>query len=147
MLVETALATFEREEILYQLRKHSAGLDAGRWDYIVSCIKKLNFCLAQRDAITMEAPFMCPYADMKRWRNPENGIPVRHPKGIPFGHHSQKNPGNATSGLHRTKSGGNREIRRRFFFPSLGSMTHRPKRSSPLTALYIQLQHSVVCFV
>ena len=66
VLVETILATFEMEEILYELREHSAGLNAGRWDYIFSCIKKFkknkDFCLAQRSAITMEVPFMRSYA-------------------------------------------------------------------------------------
>jgi malate synthase A len=54
------------EEILYELREHSAGLNAGRWDYIFSCIKKFkknkDFCLAKRGAITMEVPFMRSYA-------------------------------------------------------------------------------------
>jgi len=66
VLVETVLATFEMEEILHELREHSAGLNAGRWDYIFSCIKKFkknpNFCLANRGAITMEVPFMRSYA-------------------------------------------------------------------------------------
>jgi malate synthase len=66
VLVETILATFEMEEILFELREHSAGLNAGRWDYIFSCIKKFkknkNFCLANRSAITMEVPFMRAYA-------------------------------------------------------------------------------------
>jgi malate synthase len=66
VLIETILATFEMEEILYELRNHSAGLNAGRWDYIFSCIKKFkknkDFCLAQRSAITMEVPFMRGYA-------------------------------------------------------------------------------------
>ena len=66
VLVETILATFEMEEILYELREHSAGLNAGRWDYIFSCIKKFkkdkSFCLADRGRITMEVPFMRCYA-------------------------------------------------------------------------------------
>jgi malate synthase len=66
VLIETVLATFELEEILFELREHSAGLNAGRWDYIFSCIKKFkknkDFCLAQRSAITMEVPFMRGYA-------------------------------------------------------------------------------------
>ena len=66
VLVETILATFEMEEILYELREHSAGLNAGRWDYIFSAIKKFkrnkDFCLANRGAITMEVPFMRSYA-------------------------------------------------------------------------------------
>jgi malate synthase len=66
VLLETILATFEMEEILYELRQHSAGLNAGRWDYIFSAIKKFkknkDFCLAQRGAITMEVPFMRSYS-------------------------------------------------------------------------------------
>jgi len=66
VLIETILATFEMEEILYELREHSSGLNAGRWDYIFSCIKKFkrnkDFCLAQRSTITMEVPFMRSYA-------------------------------------------------------------------------------------
>ena len=64
-LIETLLAAFEMDEILYELREHSAGLNAGRWDYIFSAIKKLrshqDFCLADRQLITMTAPFMRPY--------------------------------------------------------------------------------------
>src|SRR5258706_891005 len=64
-LIETLLAAFEMDEILYELREHSAGLNAGRWDYIFSAIKKLrlnkDFCLADRGTITMTAPFMRPY--------------------------------------------------------------------------------------
>ena len=66
VLVETILAAFEMDEILYELREHSAGLNAGRWDYIFSCIKKFkvdkNFCLADRGKITMTVPFMRAYA-------------------------------------------------------------------------------------
>ena len=66
VLVETILAAFEMEEILYELREHSAGLNAGRWDYIFSCIKKFkldrNFCLADRAKVTMTSPFMRAYA-------------------------------------------------------------------------------------
>ena len=66
VLIETILAAFEMDEILYELREHSAGLNAGRWDYIFSCIKKFrsdkNFCLANRGLITMTVPFMRAYA-------------------------------------------------------------------------------------
>jgi malate synthase len=66
VLIETILAAFEMDEILYELREHSAGLNAGRWDYIFSCIKKFkvdrNFCLANRALVTMTAPFMRAYA-------------------------------------------------------------------------------------
>lgn len=66
VLIESIMAAFEMEEILYELREHSAGLNAGRWDYIFSCIKKFksdqNFCLADRSQVTMTAPFMRAYA-------------------------------------------------------------------------------------
>ncbi len=65
VLIETILAAFEMDEILYELREHSAGLNAGRWDYIFSCIKKFkvdrDFCLANRALVTMTAPFMRAY--------------------------------------------------------------------------------------
>jgi len=65
-LVETVLAAFEMDEILYELREHSGGLNIGRWDYIFSCIKKFrankDFCLADRSQVTMTAPFMRAYA-------------------------------------------------------------------------------------
>ncbi|MNR76167.1 Malate synthase A [compost metagenome] len=66
VLIETILAAFEMDEILYELKDHSAGLNAGRWDYIFSCIKKFrldkNFCLADRAKVTMTVPFMRSYA-------------------------------------------------------------------------------------
>ncbi|MGN6525333.1 MAG: malate synthase A, partial [Burkholderiaceae bacterium] len=66
VLIETILAAFEMDEILYELREHSAGLNAGRWDYIFSCIKKFkvdtDFCLAERAKVTMTSPFMRAYA-------------------------------------------------------------------------------------
>ena len=65
-LIETVLAAFEMDEILWELREHSAGLNIGRWDYIFSCIKKFRsnrgFCLADRGQVTMTAPFMRAYA-------------------------------------------------------------------------------------
>ena len=65
-LIETVLAAFEMDEILYELCSHSAGLNIGRWDYIFSCIKKFRanqeFCLADRSQVTMLAPFMRAYA-------------------------------------------------------------------------------------
>jgi malate synthase len=66
VLIETVVAAFEMDEILHELREHSAGLNAGRWDYIFSCIKKFRsdsqFCLADRALVTMTAPFMRAYA-------------------------------------------------------------------------------------
>jgi malate synthase len=65
VLIETILATFEMEEILYQLREHSAGLNCGRWDYIFSYIKKLRnqpeVILPDRGQVTMTVPFMRAY--------------------------------------------------------------------------------------
>ena len=68
VLIETILAAFEMDEILYELREHSAGLNAGRWDYIFSCIKKFrvnrDFCLADRAQVTMTTHFMKSYAEL-----------------------------------------------------------------------------------
>jgi malate synthase len=66
VLIETILAAFEMDEILYELREHSAGLNAGRWDYIFSIIKKFrereDFVLPDRTQVTMTVPFMRAYA-------------------------------------------------------------------------------------
>ena len=66
VLIETIPAAFEMDEILWELRDHSSGLNIGRWDYIFSCIKKFRshreFCLADRAQVTMTAPFMRAYA-------------------------------------------------------------------------------------
>jgi malate synthase len=68
VLIETILAAFEMEEIIYALRDHLAGLNAGRWDYIFSIIKKMksneSFILPDRALITMTVPFMKAYAQM-----------------------------------------------------------------------------------
>jgi malate synthase len=68
VLIETIVAAFEMDEILYELREHSAGLNAGRWDYIFSCIKKFrsnrDFCLADRALVTMTTHFMRSYAEL-----------------------------------------------------------------------------------
>ncbi|MCC7325301.1 MAG: malate synthase A [Burkholderiales bacterium] len=68
VLIETIVAAFEMDEILYELREHSAGLNAGRWDYIFSCIKKFrsnhDFCLADRALVTMTTHFMKSYAEL-----------------------------------------------------------------------------------
>ncbi len=66
VLIETILATFEMDEILYELRDHSAGLNCGRWDYIFSAIKKFhhdpNYILPDRSQVTMTVPFMRSYS-------------------------------------------------------------------------------------
>ncbi|MFI9593013.1 malate synthase A [Nonomuraea sp. NPDC052265] len=69
VLIETYPAAFEMEEILHELRDHSAGLNAGRWDYLFSVIKKFRtrgreFLLPERNAVTMTAPFMRAYTEL-----------------------------------------------------------------------------------
>ncbi len=68
VLIETILAAFEMDEILYELKEPSAGLNCGRWDYIFSCIKKFRlnreFCLADRVLVTMTTHFMRSYAEL-----------------------------------------------------------------------------------
>lgn len=68
VLIETILAAFEMDEIIYELREHIAGLNAGRWDYIFSIIKKLKnhkpFVTPDRAHITMAVPFMSAYAQL-----------------------------------------------------------------------------------
>ncbi len=66
VLIETITAAFEMDEILYELREHSAGLNCGRWDYIFSFIKKFHhdshYLLPDRATVTMETPFMRAYS-------------------------------------------------------------------------------------
>jgi malate synthase len=68
VLIETILAAFEMDEILYELREHSGGLNAGRWDYIFSVIKKFrdreDFVLPDRAQVTMTVPFMRAYTEL-----------------------------------------------------------------------------------
>lgn len=68
VLIETIPAAFEMDEILYELREHSAGLNAGRWDYIFSIIKKFanaeNILFPDRSQITMTVPFMRAYSEL-----------------------------------------------------------------------------------
>jgi malate synthase len=68
VLIETILAAFEMDEILYELRDHSAGLNAGRWDYIFSVIKKFrdreDFLLPDRAQVVMTVPFMRAYTEL-----------------------------------------------------------------------------------
>src|SRR5437879_5425655 len=68
VLIETILAAFEMDEILHELREHSAGLNCGRWDYIFSFIKKFRnraeFLLPDRATVTMERHFLKSYVDL-----------------------------------------------------------------------------------
>jgi malate synthase len=68
VLIETILAAFEMDEILYELREHSSGLNCGRWDYIFSFIKKFrtrpDFMLPDRSTVTMDKHFLKSYVDL-----------------------------------------------------------------------------------
>ena len=68
VLIETILAAFEMDEILYELRQHSSGLNCGRWDYIFSFIKKFrnrpDFVLPDRSIVTMDKHFLKSYVDL-----------------------------------------------------------------------------------
>jgi malate synthase len=64
VLIETILAAYEMDAILYELREHSCALNAGRWDYIFSCIKKLGAVLPDRAQVTMTVPFMRSYTEL-----------------------------------------------------------------------------------
>ncbi|MBX7233509.1 MAG: malate synthase A [Caldilineales bacterium] len=68
VLIETILAAFEMDEILYELRDHASGLNAGRWDYMFSCIKKFraraDLILPDRGQVTMAVPFMRAYCQL-----------------------------------------------------------------------------------
>src|SRR5437899_5396421 len=68
VLIETVLAAFEMDEILFELREHAAGLNAGRWDYIFSMIKKFRchpqFVLPDRGQVSMTVPFMRAYTEL-----------------------------------------------------------------------------------
>ena len=68
VLIETILAAFEMDEILFELKEHSAGLNAGRWDYIFSVAKKFSsypdFVLPDRSDVTMTVPFMRAYTEL-----------------------------------------------------------------------------------
>ena len=65
VLIETITAAFEMDEILYELREHSAGLNAGRWDYLFSMIKnRPDAVLPERSQVTMTAPFMRAYTEL-----------------------------------------------------------------------------------
>ncbi|MCC6496892.1 MAG: malate synthase A [Propionibacteriaceae bacterium] len=79
VLIETILAAFELDEILYELRDHSAGLNAGRWDYLFSCIKQFRswpeLVFPDRGQLTMTVPFMRAYT--------ERLVQVCHRRGAP----------------------------------------------------------------
>ncbi|MFE2941892.1 malate synthase A [Streptomyces sp. NPDC059255] len=97
VLIETITAAYEMEEILYELRDHASGLNAGRWDYLFSIVKNFRdggakFVLPDRNAVTMTAPFMRAYTELlvrtchKRGAHAIGGmaafIPSRHDAGV-----------------------------------------------------------------
>jgi malate synthase len=99
-LIETVVAAFEMDEILYELREHSSGLNIGRWDYIFSCIKKFranqDFCLADRAQVTMLAPFMRAYA-------PAAGQDLPQPRRARDGRHGGADPDQERSRGERSR--------------------------------------------
>ena len=110
-LIETTPAAFEMEEILYELRDHSAGLNAGRWDYIFSMIKNFaedrDHLLPDRSAVTMTSPFMAAYANLlvktchARGAHAIGGMAAFVP--------SRQNPDATTAALEKTTADKSRE--------------------------------------
>ena len=101
VLIETVLAAFEMDEILYELREHSAGLNAGRWDYIFSVIKKFHdrddFVLPDRAQVTMTVPFMRAYTELL--------VRTCHrPRGARAGRHGGVHPEPARPGGERDRT-------------------------------------------
>ncbi|MFI1177306.1 malate synthase A [Streptomyces melanogenes] len=98
VLIETITAAFEMEEILYELREHSAGLNAGRWDYLFSLIKtfghRTDFLLPDRAKVTMTAPFMRAYTELlvrtchQRGAHAIGGMAAHVPGKDPEAHHA-----------------------------------------------------------
>ncbi|TYP98118.1 malate synthase [Tenacibaculum adriaticum] len=78
VLIETITASFQLDEIIYELRNHMAGLNCGRWDYIFSYIKKFrnhkNFVVPNRDQVTMSSPFMKAYSLLVIQRCHKRGV-------------------------------------------------------------------------
>lgn len=96
VLIETITAAFEMEEILHELREHSAGLNAGRWDYLFSLIKtfghRTDFLLPDRAKVTMTAPFMRAYTELlvrtchRRGAHAIGGMAAQVPSADPVAH-------------------------------------------------------------
>ena len=111
VLIETITAAFEMDEILYELREHSSGLNAGRWDYIFSVAKKFNadseFVLPDRSDVTMTVPFMRAYTELmiatchKRGAHAIGGMAAFIP--------NRRDPGVTAEALTRVKEDKRRE--------------------------------------
>ncbi|PIW17130.1 malate synthase A [bacterium (Candidatus Blackallbacteria) CG17_big_fil_post_rev_8_21_14_2_50_48_46] len=116
VLIETILAAFEMDEILYVLREHIAGLNAGRWDYIFSLIKKFrnhpDAVLPDRAQITMQVPFMQAYCNLlvhtchKRGAHAMGGMAAFIP--------SRRDPEITEKALAQVRADKEREIRQGF---------------------------------
>ena len=118
VLIETILAAFEMDEILYELREHAAGLNAGRWDYLFSVIKRFRddpaFVFPDRGQVTMAVPFMRAYTapprrDVPPARRPCDRRHVRvHPQPARARGHGQR----AREGPRGQGARGGRRVRR-----------------------------------
>ncbi|MET8750825.1 malate synthase A [Streptomyces sp. NPDC004667] len=110
VLIETVTAAFEMEEILYELRAHSAGLNAGRWDYLFSLIKtfghRTDFQLPDRARVTMTAPFMRAYTELLVRTCHRRGA---HAIGGMAAHVPGKDPGAEASALAKVRLDKERE--------------------------------------
>jgi malate synthase len=109
VLIETLPAAFQMDEILYELRDHSAGLNAGRWDYIFSAIKcQPDVILPDRSAVTMTVPFMRAYTERlvatchRRAAHAMGGMAAQIP--------SRKDPDAAAAALDKVREDKNREV-------------------------------------
>ena len=78
VLIETITASFQLDEIIYELKEHIVGLNCGRWDYIFSYIKKFRknpkFIVPDRDQVNMTSPFMNAYSNLVIQRCHKRGI-------------------------------------------------------------------------
>ena len=115
MLIETLPAAFEMDEILFELKDHSAGLNCGRWDYIFSFIKKFSYredlALPDRSTITMDRHFLKSYVELlietchRRGIHAMGGmaaqIPIKRDAGCQRGRHGARAPGQAPRGEGR----------------------------------------------
>ena len=136
VLIETILAAFEMDEILYELREHSAGLNCGRWDYIFSVIKKFrsrpDFVLADRALVTMTTHFMRSLLaagdqDLPRARRPRDR---RHGGADPDQERPGRQRGGAREGARRQGARGRRRPRRHLGRPPGPGADRRWRRST-----------------
>ena len=133
VLIETILAAYEMDEILFELKDHAAGLNAGRWDYLFSVIKKLrrlNPLFPDRDQLTMKLPFMQAYCELlvqtchKRGAHAIGGMSAFIP--------SRKNPEINASALQKITEDKNREVALGFD----GTWVAHPDLVKPVKAIF-----------